>query len=433
MRVVHLTPFGIGGALTRDECRAALALVGEEIRTRLSEYRSRHLFARRPSQLAVLGERFVARRRTLLVISDGGSRPPRILVAATVRASTPHWGRAATACNSVTRRCTRRTVMAIAMIVVLALRHGHTNLLPLVACAAGVAVATSPIFTSLRVRCSDRVLAFRAATLLPELGEELQGVTVLHDFGLPRMLGAPEPTLADVATIGAALSCGAIPTCIAQPCCLDAGEMFATWASAALVPQHVRPERSVLVFPQALAKEQEPTATTAKIIPIDSRQSPLARKNRARTASRVRWRPLRRSRSSAEERDRATRLSAPKACNSARRDKQSVGFATDSTSHRSGHGLELDRSSYCPELPLVALARFDSTTRLFASADTTCDSGACGGSKATSVAPIPTHPAPLTQLSGPTTAIGAPFAVGGTPSAVHVSPPSVVCSMTGFL
>ena len=80
--------------------------------------------------------------------------------------------------------------MVLTMIVVLALHHGHTNLLPLVACAAGVALATSPIFTSLRVRCADRVLAFRAATLLPELGEELQGVTVLHDFGLPRMLDA---------------------------------------------------------------------------------------------------------------------------------------------------------------------------------------------------------------------------------------------------
>ena len=269
MRVVHLTPFGIGQPLTRDECHAARALVGEAIRTRLSEYRARQLFARRPSQFAVLGQRIVARRRTLLVISDGASRPRRILLAATVRASTPHGGRAAIACHSVLRHLTRRTVMVVAMIVLLALRHGHTNLLPLVACAAGVAVATSPIFTSLRVRCADRVLAFRAATLLPELGGELQGVTVLHDFGLPRMLGAPERTLADVATIGAALSCGAIPTCIAKPCCLEAGEVFVAWASAALVPQHVRPERAALVFPQSLAEGNEPSTSGAEIIPID--------------------------------------------------------------------------------------------------------------------------------------------------------------------
>jgi hypothetical protein len=269
MRVVHLTPSGIGRPLTRDECRAARALVGEAIRTQLSEYRSRHFFARRPSQLAVLGQRFVARRRTLVVISDGASRPRRILLAATVRASTPHGGRAAIACHSVVQHLTRLTVMVIAMVVVLTLRHVHTNLLPLVAGAAGVAIATSPIFTSLRVRCADRVLAFRAATLLPELGQELQGVTVLHDFGLPRMLGAPEQTLSDISAIGGALSSGAIPTCIALPCCLEAGEAFAAGANAVLVPQHVRPERSVLVFPRSFAEERESLATTAKIIPID--------------------------------------------------------------------------------------------------------------------------------------------------------------------
>jgi hypothetical protein len=104
VRVIHLTPFGLGRPLPRAECRAARAPVAESIRTRLVECRARRLLTRQPSELAVLGQRLVARRRTMLVVSDGAPSATLILLAATVRASTPHAGRLASVCHSVVRR-----------------------------------------------------------------------------------------------------------------------------------------------------------------------------------------------------------------------------------------------------------------------------------------------------------------------------------------
>lgn len=271
-RVIHLTPLGLGRTLSYKEQRAARALVAESIRTRLAEYRSRHLFARRPTHLAVLGQRVVARRRTLLVVTDGMGPIARILLAATVRATTPTGGVLAQAMHSVARRLSRRVVMMITMIVVLAVRHGHTGFSALIASAVAVAVVTSPVLTSLRVRCGDRALARRAATLLPELEDELRGVAVLHDLGLPRLVGAPQPTIDELSTIGAALSLGTIPTCIARPCCAEAGEAFATWAGALFVPQHAQPDRTVLVFPPSSDGDRNALAEddAGQIVPIRS-------------------------------------------------------------------------------------------------------------------------------------------------------------------
>ena len=277
MRVVHLTPFGLGRPLSRDECRAARALVAESIRTRLTEYRARHLFARPPTQLAVLGQRVVATRRTLFVVSDGASSDVRILLAATARASTSHGGLSARVLYAVVRRLRRGAVMVITALAVLAARHGHTGFDALVESAVVVAVTSSPVLTSVRVRWGGRALAWRAARLMPELGDELHGVTVLHDFGLPRALGGLDSLATELEAIGAALTLGVIPTCIAQPCCDEVGQVFATWARGLLVPQHAQPERSVLVFP--VGRSVTVGHADGEIVPIDraarSRRVPL--------------------------------------------------------------------------------------------------------------------------------------------------------------
>ena len=265
-RVIHLTPDGLGKRLTTRERRAARALVGESIRTRLAEYRSRHLFARRPTQLAVFARRIVARRRTLLVVSDGHEPAPRILLTATVRASAPQGGPIAGACYAVVGRASRGVVLLATMIAILMARHGHTALSTLVGCGAAVAIVTSPLLTSIRTRCRDRALAARAFRFLPELRDQLRGVAILHDLGLPRSVSAPDETLRDLEIVGAALTCGAIPTSIAEPCCLDAAEAFAGWGGALLVPQHASAERSILVFAQPVV---EATVASADIVRLE--------------------------------------------------------------------------------------------------------------------------------------------------------------------
>jgi hypothetical protein len=139
--------------------------------------------------------------------------------------------------------------MAITILVVLAIRHGHTGFDALVLSAVVIAALSSPLITSVRVRCGDRTLALRALRLMPEFGDELKGVSVLHDFGLPRALGTPESWAADLDAIGTALTIGTIPTCIAQPCCEEVGAVFASWGRGLLVPPHTQAEHSVIAFP----------------------------------------------------------------------------------------------------------------------------------------------------------------------------------------
>lgn len=244
MRVIHLTPLGQGRELSRREIRAARALVAESIRTRLMENRMRHVFARRPTPLAVLGRRFGASRRKLLVVSDGDRAAMRILLAAT----RPNWGLVAKALLSVARWLSRLVVMAITVTVLLAEGHGRVDARTLATTAIVVAVTTSPFLTSLRVRLGDRALAKRAATLVPELSDELGRVTVLHDLGLPRARRSVGPTTDDLAAIGSALSFGVVPTVIAQPCCVEAAELYAAWAGALLVPHHSHVERLLRIF-----------------------------------------------------------------------------------------------------------------------------------------------------------------------------------------
>jgi hypothetical protein len=208
----------------------------------------RHIFARRPTRLAVLGRRVIARRRTLLVISEGDPTARNILVAATMRTTKPNWGSTAHVLLSGIRWWSRPVVMAITVTALLADRHGHVGTSPLAATAVFVAVATSPLLTSLRVRLGDRAMAKRAAVLMPEIREQLDRVTVLHDFGLPRTGGRADTATDDLAAVGDALSFGGLPTIVAQPCCVEAGELYAAWAGALLVPRHAHVERMLLIF-----------------------------------------------------------------------------------------------------------------------------------------------------------------------------------------
>ena len=182
MRELHLTPGGTGEDLTHSERRAARALVGESIRHELAERHAQHWPRYRPSARRILAARLVARRRSLLVVTDGEGASRRIVMTATYRATSARLGRLAVVPLWLTRLCSKGFVILATAMTLLALYHGQIGIGTLGAVAVLVALLTSPLVSTCRLRLGDRALAARARLFCPQ-----------HHDALAAGHGSPQP------------------------------------------------------------------------------------------------------------------------------------------------------------------------------------------------------------------------------------------------
>jgi len=135
------------------------------------------------------------------------------------------------------------------------------------------------MFSSLRLRLSDRSLVGRAHLLVPEQSDMSANVMVLHQLGYPRSVTGAAEAVRDAELTGQALRSADERCWVARPCCAEVAQLYSVHAGASWLPAHTRVDRTVLVFSTSDRAESTAPETNAavSIASLDAFRSKVAK------------------------------------------------------------------------------------------------------------------------------------------------------------
>jgi hypothetical protein len=133
------------------------------------------------------------------------------------------------------------------MLVLLAVRHGHTGLGALFSVGLLVGVGTSPAVSSLRLCLSDRMTAARAVLFAPESASAHSDVTVIRHLAFPQRVVSAGGESATTLAAAAIRAYSGSPS-VVVPCCSETAASYASCEGVTWAPLHAPVNRSVLIF-----------------------------------------------------------------------------------------------------------------------------------------------------------------------------------------
>jgi hypothetical protein len=168
---------------------------------------------------------------------------------ATYRNASAHLGRIAVVPLWLTRLCSKGFVILATAMTLLALYYGQIGIGTLGAVAVLVALLTSPLVSTSRLRLGDRALAARARLFCPQHHDGLSQVMVLHNLGLPSTASGSSGLFDGVTIVQQSFAATSSRWWITRPCCTTLAELYARSGTAHWFPSDARLDRTMLLFP----------------------------------------------------------------------------------------------------------------------------------------------------------------------------------------